>query len=169
MGRSPTFTDDPLIAGSTPVRAIHFRELRQRIGVLRARENLAPMQWTDPTLRTGVTPVKGVHLTELRAGLDAVYAAVGQARPSYTDADVTTLGTTIRAVHVIELREATAALESARAPNLRYRTEGAPTDPADWYRHPAAADVDAWAREGRNWPEELHDQGNLHETQVPLQ
>ena len=138
----------------------------KRIGTLRARQGLPPMQWTDPTLSAGVTQVKGAHLTELRAGLDAVYDAVGRARPSYTDADVTARGISIRAVHVMELREAVAALESGWAPNLRYSTERASTD---WYRHPAAADVDARAREERISPEELHDQGDLHEAPVPLQ
>ena len=168
-GLGSTFTDHPLMAGSTPLRAIHFHELRQRIEVLRDRENLPPIRWTDPTLRAGATPVRRVHLTELRTALDAVYVAAGRARPSYTDAEVTAQATVIKAVHVMELREAVLALESARAPSLRHSTERVPTDPADWHRHPAAADVDPWAREGLNPPEELHDQGDLHQAPVPLQ
>ena len=161
------FTDHPLIASLTPIRAIHFGELRQRIGLLRAQENLPPLQWTDPTLTAGVTIVKRDHLTELRAGLDAVYDAVGRARPSYTDAEVTR-GTAMKAAHVMELREAVLALalESAQAPSLRYSTERAPTD---GYQHPAGADMQAWARERRDPPEELHDQGDLHEAEVPLE
>ena len=168
-GLGSTFTDHPLMAGSTPLRAIHFHELRQRIEVLRDRENLPPIRWTDPTLRAGATPVRRVHLTELRTALDAVYVAAGRARPSYTDAEVRAQATVIKAVHVMELREAVLALESARAPSLRHSTERVPTDPADWHRHPAAADVDPWAREGLNPPEELHDQGDLHQAPVPLQ
>ena len=34
------FTDDPIVAGTTPVRAAHFSELRSRIEWLRARHGL---------------------------------------------------------------------------------------------------------------------------------
>ena len=105
------FTDHRLRPGSTPIKAVHFLELRQRIGALRAREDLPPVQWTDPTLTAGLTPVNRVHLTELREALDAVYDAVEQRRPSYADAEVTAQATVIKAVHVMDLREAVAALE----------------------------------------------------------
>lgn len=166
IGVGPRFTDDPLVAGSTPVRAIHFHELRQSIGTLRAREGLPAMQWTDPTLRAGVTPVKRVHLAELRTALDAVHDAVGRARPSYTDAAVTTQGTAIKAVHVMELRDAVTAMEAATARRLPYGTERAPTG---GYPLSSGLDVDTWAAERRNPPEELHDQGDLHEAPLPLQ
>ena len=97
--------------GRTPLRAAHFHELRERIAVLRKREDLPPVAWTDPTLVAGVTPVRAVHLTELRAALDAVYEAVGRARPSYTDAAVTVGATPVNAIHLTELRAAVAALE----------------------------------------------------------
>ena len=105
------FSDHRLRPGSTPIKAVHFLELRQRIGALRAREDLPPVQWTDPTLTAGLTPVNRVHLTELREALDAVYDAVEQRRPSYADAEVTAQATVIKAVHVMDLREAVAALE----------------------------------------------------------
>ena len=166
VGAGPVFTDDPLVAGSTPVRAIHFRELRQSIGNLRARAGLPPMQWTDPTLRAGVTLVKSVHLTELRAALDAVHDAVGRARPSYTDATVTTQGAAIKAVHVMELRDAVAALAAARARSLPYSTE---RDATDGYPPPAGEDVEARATESQDPTKELHDRGDLHEARIPLQ
>ena len=105
------FTDDPISPGTTPLRAVHFHELRARIAGLRARQGLPAVQWTDSTLTAGVTPVKRVHLTELRAALDAVYDAAGRPRPSYTDAAVTAGTTAIKALHVMELRAAVAALE----------------------------------------------------------
>ena len=166
VGTGPVFTDDPLMAGSTPVRAIHFRELRQSIGILRARAGLPPMQWTDPTLQAGVTPVKRAHLTELRAALDAVHDAVGRARPRYTDAAVMTQGTAIKAAHVMELRDAVAAMEAATARRLPYSTERAHGAGHPW---PAGANVDAWATDTRDPLEELHDQGDLREAEVPLQ
>ena len=72
------FTEDPLERGVTPVRAIHFLELRARIDALRVREGLEPFAWTDEVLMAAVTPVKGVHVTELQDALAEVYAAAGQ-------------------------------------------------------------------------------------------
>ena len=109
--RSATFTDDSISAGATPVKAVHFQELRARIAALRAQAGLPVVQYTDPTLTAGLTPVKRVHLTELRAALDAVYDARGQPRPQYTDIAVVAGVTIIRAVHLTQVREAVAALE----------------------------------------------------------
>ena len=109
---SPTaFADHPIRPGATPVRAIHFLELRARIDALRVREGLAGFGWTDPTLTAGATPVRLVHLAELRAALAEVYAASGRAAPSYTDAALTAERTVIRVEHLMELRAAVAALE----------------------------------------------------------
>ena len=108
------FTDDPLVPGVTPVRAVHFQELRARIDALRARAGLPAFAWTDRTLTPGVTRVSRVHLTELRTALNAAYAAAGRPAPVYTDARVTAGTTPIRASHVAELRAAVVALENAR-------------------------------------------------------
>ena len=102
---------DRLVPGTTPLRAIHFLELRTRIAALRARAGLPPMRWTDPVLTVGVTPVKRIHLTELRAALDAAYEAAGRLRPIYTDNIVTAGVTAIKAVHVVELRDSILAIE----------------------------------------------------------
>ena len=108
------FTDDPLVPGMTPVRAVHFRELRARIDALRTVAGLSAFAWTDAVLRPGVTPVRRVHLTELRTALDAAYAAVGRPSAAYTDTVVTVRATPIRARHITELRAAVVALENAR-------------------------------------------------------
>ena len=100
------FTDDPIRPGVTPVKAIHFTELRMRIDVLRREVGLAPFPWTDAALTTGVTSVKRTHLLELREALAAAYSAAGQATPGWTDA-----ATPIKAVHLMELRAAVVALE----------------------------------------------------------
>ena len=105
------FTDDPIVPGVTPVRAVHFTELRVRIDALRGEAGLAPFGWTDPVLLAGVTPVKLVHLTELRSALAAAYAAAGRAAPRWADASPSTGSTPIRAAHVTELRAAVLALE----------------------------------------------------------
>ena len=103
------FTDDPIVPGVTPVRAVHFTELRVRIDVLRGEAGLAPFGWTDPVLLAGVTPVRLVHLTELRSALAEAYAAAGRAAPRWADASAGS--TPIRAAHVTELRAAVLALE----------------------------------------------------------
>ena len=105
------FTDDPIVAGVTPVRAVHFTELRARIDALREEAGLGRFRWTDPVLRAGVTPVRLVHLLELREALGAAYTAAGRAEPRWTDAAPTAGTTPIRAAHLTELRAAVAALE----------------------------------------------------------
>ena len=108
--RAP-FTDDPIVAGVTPVRAVHFTELRAHIDALREAAGLGRFRWTDPVLRAGVTPVRLVHLLELREALGAAYTAAGRAAPRWTDAAPTAGTTPIRAAHLTELRAAVVALE----------------------------------------------------------
>ena len=105
------FTDDPIVPGETPVRAVHFTELRARIDVLRQEAGLAPFAWTDPALRAGVTPVRLTHLLELRAAVAAAYASSGRPAPRWTDAAPSAGTTPIRAAHLMELRAAVLALE----------------------------------------------------------
>ena len=105
------FTDDPIVPGVTPVRAVHFTELRARIYALREEAGLGRFRWTDPVLRAGVTPVRLVHLLELREALGAAYTAAGLAAPRWTDAAPVAGSTPIRAAHLTELRAAVAALE----------------------------------------------------------
>ena len=110
-GAAGGFTDDPIRPGVTPVRAIHFTELRARIDSLREAAGLGRFRWTDPALRAGVTPVRLVHLLELREALGAAYTAAGRAPPRWTDAAPTAGTTPIRAAHLTELRAAVVALE----------------------------------------------------------
>ena len=108
---SPTvFTDHPIERGVTPVRAIHFLELRARIDVLRAGAGLSGFGWTDPVLTPGVTPIRVVHLTELRVALAENYAAAARPAPVYTNAAPTASASGIRAAHLVELRAAVLAL-----------------------------------------------------------
>ena len=105
------FTDDPILPGVTPVRAVHFTELRARIDVLRQEAGLAPFRWTDAILTAGVTPVRLAHLLELREALAAAYVEAGRAAPRWTDAAPAAGTTPIRAAHLTELRAAVVALE----------------------------------------------------------
>ncbi len=105
------FTDDPIVPGETPIRAVHVTELRTRIDGLRAAAGLGRFAWTDPILRAGATRVRLVHLTELRSALTEAYAAAGRPAPRWTDASPSGGTTPIRAVHLTELRAAVVALE----------------------------------------------------------
>jgi len=105
------FTDHPIVPGETPVRAVHFTELRTRINALRSVAGMGRFAWTDPVLRAGVTRVRLVHLLELRSALAAAYAAAGRPAPRWSDASPVGGTTPIRAAHLMELRAAVVALE----------------------------------------------------------
>ena len=109
--RTAPFTDDPLRPGVTPVRTVHFTELRTRIDAVRRASGLRAFPWTDPVLTPGETPVRLAHLLDLRAALAAVYAEVGRPAPRWTDTSLAAGRTPIRAAHVTELRRAVMALE----------------------------------------------------------
>ena len=108
---SSTFSDHPIRLGTTPVRAAHVIELRQRIDALWEVAGLGRFAWTDPVLTVGRTPVKLVHLLELRSALAAAYAAAGRGAPAWTDAAPAAGTTPLRAAHLMELRAAVVALE----------------------------------------------------------
>lgn len=104
--RSATvFTDDPLQAGLTPMKAVHITELRAYVNTLRSRYGLAAVSWTDPTLGAGTTPVKAVHVTELQASLIAAYVAGGLTPPTFTGT-ITAGSSTINAAQIVEIRNA---------------------------------------------------------------
>ena len=105
------FTDPVITPGVTPVRAVHFTELRTRLDGVRASVGLGPYAWTDPLLTAGSTRVRLVHLLEMRRALAPVFAAKGRRPPFWTDAAPTAGSTPIRAVHLMELRAAVVALE----------------------------------------------------------
>ena len=105
------FTDHPIQPGVTPVRAVHFMELRTRIDVLRSEAGLARLRWTDPVLTAGVTPVKLEHLLEMRDALATAYTAAGRPVPRWTDLAPVGGTTPIRAAHLMELRAAVVDLE----------------------------------------------------------
>ena len=112
VASAPTpFTDDPIRPGVTPIKAIHFTELRSHIDVLRSAAGLPRFSWTDPFLRAGVTQVRLVHVLELRQALGAAYAAAGRAAPRWTDPAPAAGAIPIRAAHLTELRAAVVALE----------------------------------------------------------
>jgi len=65
VGQTPTFTDDPLPAG-TPIKTVHITELRTALTNAFTALHLRVPTFTDPTLTPQTTSVKAVHLQELR-------------------------------------------------------------------------------------------------------
>ena len=108
---SVPFTDHPIRPGVTPVKAVHFTELRQRIDALRRAAGLQAFSWTDSVLSPGVTSVKLAHLRELREALGAAYVSAGRVEPGWTDPAPAAGSTPISAQHVMELRAAVVELE----------------------------------------------------------
>jgi hypothetical protein len=104
------FSDTPLIAGVTTMKAAHINELRMRINSLRAASGLAAVYWTNSMPGTTVA-VRAVHLTEMRTALNAVYTARSLPPPNYTDPTITAGSTVIKAAHINQLRSAITALE----------------------------------------------------------
>ncbi|HEV8429279.1 MAG TPA: fibronectin type III domain-containing protein [Pyrinomonadaceae bacterium] len=96
-----TFTDNPLTAGATVIKAQHITELRQAVDAVRAAANLAATTWTDSSLTN--VQVKAVHVQELRTNLDQALTALGLPTSSYTDSSLA--GVLIKKVHVDELRQ----------------------------------------------------------------
>ena len=109
--RSAPFTDPEIVPGVTPVRALHFTELRTRIDGLRTAAGLGRFAWTDAVLTPGVTRVRLVHLLQMRSALAAAYTAAGRPAPRWADAAPVGGTTPIRAAHLMELRAAVVALE----------------------------------------------------------
>lgn len=97
------FTDDPLIAGTTTVKAVHVSELRVAVNAMRATAGLIAMSFTDPVLTGGVA-VKAVHIQQLRTALSQARTALGLSAIPFTDPTLTAGTTVLKAAHVQELR-----------------------------------------------------------------
>lgn len=96
-----TFTDNPLTAGSTLIKAQHITELRQAVDAVRVAANLGVATWTDSSLSN--MTIKAVHIQELRTNLDQALNALSITPGPYTDSSLT--GIEVKKVHVDELRQ----------------------------------------------------------------
>lgn len=98
-----TFTNDPLVATVTAIKAAHLNEVRQAVNALRATAGLTASTFTDPVLSSSIK-VKAVHLQELRTSLSTARSALGLSVAAYTDATLIVGTTKVKAAHVQELR-----------------------------------------------------------------
>jgi peptidyl-Asp metalloendopeptidase len=99
----PTFTDDPLVAGTTRVKAVHITELRTAVNSFRAAAGLGNATFTGATL-SGAR-VKAIHIQELRDALAPARANLGLSAVTYTN-PVLSSAVRVKAIHVQELRNA---------------------------------------------------------------
>ena len=98
-----TFTEDPLVAASTVIRATHVTELRNAVNAFRTAAGLGTTSFTDAVL-TNVA-AKTTHVDELRSSLNAARGAIGLTAMAFTDPTLTS-STLIKAAHLQELRNA---------------------------------------------------------------
>ena len=63
FGQTFTFTDDPLVSGVTPIRAVHLEELRAAINTLRVDHGLSAASFTDAAIGAGATNVRALWYT----------------------------------------------------------------------------------------------------------
>jgi hypothetical protein len=103
LATTMSFTDNPLLAGVTVVKAQHISELRVAVNAVRATAGLLQVSWTDASL-PGVF-VKAVHINELRQNLQQAFQAMGLPMPPFTD-DPLIPGLIVKRAHVEEVRQA---------------------------------------------------------------
>jgi len=102
LATSFQFTDDPIVPGVTPIKAIHFTELQGLIDALRGVNGLPPYAWN--TLVAGVTDVQAVHLANLRIAVNQVLVAAGSPAESWETDAANIQSLTIRADDLTEVR-----------------------------------------------------------------
>jgi hypothetical protein len=99
-----SFTDDPIVPGTTPIRAVHITQLREAVNAMRAAAGLTAASFSDGTLTS--VPARTIHIEELRAALIEARGTLGLPAVSFTDPVLTAGSTVIKATHVEQLRAA---------------------------------------------------------------
>jgi hypothetical protein len=105
---SAPFTDDPLTARSSVIRAVHITELRTRIDAVRSKFGLGAYAYAD-AITAGTTIVKAQHVLDLRTALAQAYAAAHLAAPAYSTSPGA--GVIVRVADIAEIRAALILIE----------------------------------------------------------
>jgi uncharacterized protein YkwD len=96
------FTDDPLVALTTKVKATHLTQLRTAVNAVRAAAGLGSLA-ADATIAVNA-PIRAQHLTAIRTGLNQARSVIGLSTLTYTDPTLTAGATKIKTTHLHELR-----------------------------------------------------------------
>ena len=77
------WTDDPLVVGETPIKAIHMQELQSRVNTLYSFYGLGTYNFT--TITAGTTSLAGwtTHVNQIRTAIEDVCNASGKTHESW--------------------------------------------------------------------------------------
>jgi exo-beta-1,3-glucanase (GH17 family) len=97
------FTDDPIVPGTTTIKAAHIIEARTAVNAVRMAAGLSAFTFTNGTL-TGAS-ILAIHFQELRTALDQARTSAVLPALSYTNP--LTTGTPVNAIDLTEIRNGT--------------------------------------------------------------
>ena len=105
-----TYTDNPVTAGTTRIKAAHINELRSRVEQLCALYGVTAPTWEEDVI-AGTTSIRGFpdHITELREAIEALYAAINAQR------DEAVIAPPSWATTLTDIKPKAAAIEELRA------------------------------------------------------
>ena len=105
-----TYTDNPVQAGTTRIKAAHINELRSRVEELCTLYGVTAPTWQEDII-AGTTSIRGFpgHITELRAAIEALYAAINAQR------EETVIAPPSWTVALTDIKPKAAAIEELRA------------------------------------------------------
>ena len=95
------FQDDPIVAQTTAIRAVHVTQLRSAVNAMRNAAGL-PAADFGAALAAGNSVIAATHIAQLRARLSEARAAIGLTASEHTDPSLA--GVRVKAVHLTELR-----------------------------------------------------------------
>ena len=104
------FTDEPLVPGTTAIKAVHFTELRVRIDAQLGRFGQSPHSYGNAI--SGGATIQAVDLTEMYAALNDALVAASPSQPTIAVPTITPTITIAIVPHVNNLRVALLGLET---------------------------------------------------------
>jgi uncharacterized repeat protein (TIGR01451 family) len=95
------FDDDPIVAGSTVIKAVHFIQLRTAVNAMLIAAGLTSAVYTDNCSPN--TVIRAIDITELRSNLNTARSTLALPQMIYTDPGPSAADS-IRAVDIQDLR-----------------------------------------------------------------
>ena len=79
MHQVPVWTDDPVVAGTTPLKASHINELRQAIDDIRAWYGMEAYEWSEEIVAGVTSSVNWAgHAIEIKEQIEAIQQFVNE-------------------------------------------------------------------------------------------